>query len=89
MFDRAVTWFVQVIYRVLPVTVRIDDPYKEEVQDLMKITNLRVNFTKLHSLGTILCTLLTLELDIDSINTDLIFHSYILFAKFQVYSISK
>jgi len=36
---------------VLPLNVSIPDPYATEVQDLQRITNLRINFTKLHTRG--------------------------------------
>jgi hypothetical protein len=42
---------LQVVYKVLSPHIPTDNPYSDEIANLLKITNLRINFTKLHTLG--------------------------------------
>ncbi|XP_037959538.1 laminin subunit beta-1 [Teleopsis dalmanni] len=41
----------EVIFRVLPPNINVSNPYAAHVQNMLKMTNLRINFTKLHKLG--------------------------------------
>uniref|UniRef100_A0A915IQY8 Uncharacterized protein n=1 Tax=Romanomermis culicivorax TaxID=13658 RepID=A0A915IQY8_ROMCU len=40
-----------VVLKVLSPHIRTYDPFAPEIQNLLRVTNLRINFTKLHTLG--------------------------------------
>ena len=43
------------IYRVLPPNINLQganfNPYSKEIQDLLKITNIKIHMTQLHTMG--------------------------------------
>ncbi|EDW76145.1 uncharacterized protein Dwil_GK14820 [Drosophila willistoni] len=41
----------EVIFRVLPPNINVTNPYADHVQNQLKMTNLRIQMTKLHKLG--------------------------------------
>uniref|UniRef100_A0AC35UH10 Laminin subunit beta-1 n=1 Tax=Rhabditophanes sp. KR3021 TaxID=114890 RepID=A0AC35UH10_9BILA len=41
----------ELVYKVISPQIKTVNPYGDEVGNLLKITNLRINFTKLHTLG--------------------------------------
>lgn len=41
----------ELVYKVISPHIATEDPYADEIASLLKITNLRFNFTKLHTLG--------------------------------------
>ncbi|KAI6223535.1 Laminin subunit beta-1 [Aphelenchoides fujianensis] len=41
----------ELVYKVISPHIQTENPYAPEIAQLLKITNIRINFTKLHTLG--------------------------------------
>lgn len=39
------------VFKVISPHIPTEDPYADEIADLLKVTTLRINMTKLHTLG--------------------------------------
>lgn len=42
---------LQIVYKAISPHIATDDPYSDEISSLLRVTNIRFNFTKLHTLG--------------------------------------
>ncbi|VDN07204.1 unnamed protein product [Thelazia callipaeda] len=41
----------ELVYKVISPHIPTENPYADEIANLLKVTNIRINFTKLHTLG--------------------------------------
>ncbi|VDN04221.1 unnamed protein product [Thelazia callipaeda] len=41
----------ELVYKVIAPHIPTENPYADEIANLLKVTNIRINFTKLHTLG--------------------------------------
>ncbi|KAF8376271.1 lam-1, partial [Pristionchus pacificus] len=41
----------EIVYKAISPHIATDDPYSDEISSLLRVTNIRFNFTKLHTLG--------------------------------------
>uniref|UniRef100_A0AC35F6W6 Laminin subunit beta-1 n=1 Tax=Panagrolaimus sp. PS1159 TaxID=55785 RepID=A0AC35F6W6_9BILA len=41
----------EIVYKVISPHIPTENPYADEIANLLKVTNIRINFTKLHTLG--------------------------------------